>query len=91
MVHDVRLQLQGDAKGGYCGKPRDALLKLMTRLPSTKWPTSLPFSFKNSARVYGSVQLDAALRSAAAGGAPSENLAVLDAKYAAVLAELRAG
>ena len=82
--------MQGEAKGAYCGKPRDALLKLLTRLPSTKWPTSLPFSFKNNARVYGSVQLDAALRAAEVGGAPSENLALLDEKFAAVLAELRA-
>lgn len=82
--------MQGDGKGSYSGKSREALLQLIRRMPSTQWPLSLPFSFKNKARVYGSVMLDAALRASLGDGSASESLATADEKFAAVLNELTA-
>ena len=52
------------------------------------WPTSLPFSFKNVSKVYGSPMLDAAIRCSNAGNS-SENFATSDTVYAALLAELQ--
>ena len=50
------------------------------------WPISLPFSFRNNSKMYGSPMLDAPL-AAADICASSENLAETEA-YAAILSEL---
>ena len=84
---EVVLHAQGIA--GYKGKHRAAMLTLLTRAPGNMWPTSFPFSFKNSAKLYGSPMLDAALR-AALCGASAQDLAADDAQYGALLERLRA-
>jgi len=53
------------------------------------WPVTLPFSFTNPTKLYGSVMLDAAL-AASQTGTSSQLLATTDANLAAALQDLAA-
>lgn len=75
-------------KGSYIEKTRVALLKNLKASPSNMWPTSLPFSFRNSAKVYGSPMLDAAIR---ASQNPQQSVAGgSDPQLSAVVSEMAA-
>ena len=47
--------------GKYSLKDRQALLSLVSDTPGAQWPTGALWSFKNTARAYGSPMLDAAI------------------------------
>jgi hypothetical protein len=88
--HQHGVSWQGKGKvGAYKGRQRDLLLKALARNPSAMWSVTLPFSFTNPFKLYGSVMLDAAL-AASQNGTSSHLLAKTDANLVAALRDLSA-